>query len=282
MMGYEKQLQRSNSVPDLDFRMQYGSIVGMTDVYNRDCANQRRAASSRLLRERVSLVKFADVADTMIFDPELSAMSMSCSSFNYDASEEDKSLQEEKSKKKAKDESIRKLSRSVEDLSERLDKVAKDSQRDLKKIKKKASEKKKEIRKETKKKVAKEREMMLEVRSRQVDDLQDINQEARKESEERRKKMQNEKKTSHGLQEECLLIVRKTKTLQKQVGTLERDNAQLTETKDLVSAQISRFESLKKEDSNSTKGSSYQYDARSGKRHNHVGSVLASGIYRSD
>jgi chromosome segregation ATPase len=274
-MGYEKQLQRSNSVPDLDFRMQYGSIIGMTDVYNRNCDNQRRAASSRLLRERVSLVKFADVADTMIFDPELSAMSVSCRNLNYDPNEEKKA-------KTAKEESIRMLSQSVEDLSDRLEKVAKDSQRDLKKIKTKASEKKKEIRKQTKKKVAKEQEKVLEVRSRQVGDVRDINQQVHKENEERRKKKQKEKKKSHALQEECLLIERKTKGVQKQVGTLQRDNAQLTKTKDLVSAQISRFESLKKETGNTMKDSSYQNDARSGKRNSHVRSVLASGIYRSD
>jgi len=79
--GHYKLDQNMTNYVSADFRMHYGSIIGMTQYYRPTCLAKKE--------DRQSLVSFAEVDDTLLFDPSFPTQSLSCPDFDYHHEESD-------------------------------------------------------------------------------------------------------------------------------------------------------------------------------------------------
>ena len=191
--------------------MHYGSIVGMTQYYRPACLAKKE--------ERKSLVSFAEVDDTLLFDPSFPTQSLSCPDFNYDHTDESESEDEEFMKlpdpaKEACDEKLR------EDKVEKKDeKKSKNVKEAVKKSKKETSKKSK---KETSKKNKKQTKQDTDAKLRKPTSLNECVQ---KENEENREVEKSTEKTNHiEKQEASVLVERTTDIVQGKSSLVERDN----------------------------------------------------------
>mmetsp|Transcript_4027 Transcript_4027/g.7738 ORF Transcript_4027/g.7738 Transcript_4027/m.7738 type:complete len:229 (-) Transcript_4027:174-860(-) len=225
----------SNSV-SADFRMQYGSIVGMTQYYRPACLKKKE--------ERKSLVSFAETNDTLLFDPSRPTRSLSCPDFDYDPDEsdsEDEKIEklpdpiEKKADKNKKGQNQTKQDTKVERVNpgdtnacvQKEDrKAAKPTTKTSKKWAKVSLAPKSDIVQEKKSTITVERDHKEFVGSLFSFDAANEYVAPRMRS-----------------KETCMVIQRATDHLQNKNSTLERDRRQLGKAKNLVAARLAIFES---------------------------------------
>ena len=213
-----EQLRRVESVPSLDFRMHYGSIIGMTQYYRPSYA----APSPKKIEPRKTMVSFAKEDDTFYFDPSFPPKSLSCPDFKYNPKEDDE-LENEKTTVCQLDSIDEESEARLEETPEKTNAQGNECDQDLS-------------------------ESFFSAGARK-DVLRD-----HKENIGTRMVFKNSPKKSGQLQEACVLIERKRDAPKQQQqhnnNTLDRDRDQLKNTKNLVNSKIAMFESLQKNNGN--------------------------------